>query len=112
MSKKMQGKKTKRGFKRTVRRSLAAVMMITSISVAAIPVPENRAETVDGGVSVQDVAPQRVVDYSYVEPGADLATGMPKPSGATEYSSKVLKQLSDSEWIMEWQFRFFLKNVQ
>lgn len=113
MSKKMQGKKTKRGFKRTVRRSLAAVLMITAIAVAAIPVPENRAETVNGGVSVQDVAPQRVVDYSYEEPGADLAKGMPKPSASTpEYSSKVLKQLSDSEWIMEWQFRFFLKNVQ
>lgn len=40
MSKKMQGKKNKRGLKRTVRRSMAAILMITAIAVAAIPVPE------------------------------------------------------------------------
>lgn len=44
MSKKTPIKKTKRRLKRTVRRSLAAVLMITAIGVAAIPVPENYAE--------------------------------------------------------------------
>lgn len=44
MSKKVLVKKTKRRLKRTVRRSLAAVLMITAIAVAAIPVPENFAE--------------------------------------------------------------------
>lgn len=43
MSKKTPIKKTKRRLKRTVRRSLAAVLMITAIGVAAIPVPENYA---------------------------------------------------------------------
>lgn len=43
MSKKTPIKKTKRRLKRTVRRSLAAVLMITAIGVAAIPVPENVA---------------------------------------------------------------------
>ncbi|MDD6627663.1 MAG: leucine-rich repeat protein [Lachnospiraceae bacterium] len=43
MSKKTPIKKTKRRLKRTVRRSLAAVLMITAIGVAAIPVPENAA---------------------------------------------------------------------
>lgn len=43
MAKKMQGKKNKRGLKRTVRRSAAAVLMATAIAVAAIPVPENLA---------------------------------------------------------------------
>lgn len=49
MSKKTPIKKTKRRLKRTVRRSLAAVLMITAIGVAAIPVPENYAETPGGG---------------------------------------------------------------
>lgn len=44
MSKKMQGKKNKRGLKRTVRRSMAAILMITAIAVAAIPVPEISAD--------------------------------------------------------------------
>ncbi|MCM1038543.1 MAG: leucine-rich repeat protein [Ruminococcus sp.] len=44
MSKNASVKKTKRRLKRSVRRSLAAVLMITAIGVAAIPVPENYAE--------------------------------------------------------------------
>ncbi len=44
MAKKTVVKKPKRRLKRTVRRSLAAVLMITAIVVAAIPVPENMAE--------------------------------------------------------------------
>lgn len=48
MSKKTPIKKTKRRLKRTVRRSLAAVLMITAIGVAAIPVPENYAGTPGG----------------------------------------------------------------
>lgn len=43
MAKKAPVKKTKRRLKRSVRRSLAAVLMVTSIAVAAIPVPENYA---------------------------------------------------------------------
>lgn len=43
MAKKAPVKKTRR-LKRSVRRSLAAVLMVTSIAVAAIPVPENYAE--------------------------------------------------------------------
>jgi len=45
MAKKTALKKPKRRLKRTVRRSLAAVLMITAIVVAAIPVPENMAES-------------------------------------------------------------------
>ena len=43
MAKKTPVKKSKRGLKRSVRRSLSAVLMITAIGVAAIPVPENYA---------------------------------------------------------------------
>lgn len=49
MAKKKAAKKSTRRLKRTARRSLAAVLMITAIVVAAIPVPENLAT--DGGVT-------------------------------------------------------------
>jgi hypothetical protein len=44
MSKKTPVKKSKRRLKRSARRSLAAVLMITAIAVAAVPVPENYAD--------------------------------------------------------------------
>lgn len=43
MAKKTAVRKPKRRLKKTVRRSLAAVLMVTSIAVAAIPAPENLA---------------------------------------------------------------------
>ena len=69
MSKKAPVKKSKRRLKRSVRRSLAAVLMITAIAVAAIPVPENAAAP-DGGISVRadekkDVHEDEMVDFGY-----------------------------------------------
>ena len=49
MAKKTAMKKSKRRLKRTVRRSIAAVLMITAIVIAAIPVPENLADESDEG---------------------------------------------------------------
>lgn len=43
-AKKPEVKKPRRRLKRTARRSLAAVLMITAVTVAAIPVPENWAD--------------------------------------------------------------------
>ncbi len=43
MAKKKTAKRPKRRLKQAVRRSLAAVLMVTSIAVAAIPAPENMA---------------------------------------------------------------------
>ncbi len=60
MAKKTVTKKPKRRLKRTVRRSLAAVLMITAIVVAAIPVPENRAED---GVPGQSSDVQAALTY-------------------------------------------------
>ncbi len=44
MAKKTAVRKPKRRLKKTVRKSLAAVLMVTSIAVAAIPAPENLAD--------------------------------------------------------------------
>lgn len=72
MSKKTPAKKSKRRLKRSVRRSLAAVLMITAIGVAAIPVPENFADEVN---PVSDEISSRIADvhteYSYINATED-----------------------------------------
>ncbi|MCM1423546.1 MAG: hypothetical protein NC415_06985, partial [bacterium] len=66
MAKKTVTKKPKRRMKRAVRRSMAAVLMITAIVVAAIPVPENLA---DDGTS--DLPTNVQAALTYVEASAD-----------------------------------------
>lgn len=63
MSKKTPVKKSKRRLKRSVRRSLSAVLMITAIAVAAIPVPDNAAAG-DGG----DGSSTPVIQYVDADP--------------------------------------------
>lgn len=66
MAKKTVAKKPKRRLKRTARRSLAAVLMITAIVVAAIPVPENMAE--DGS---SDLPTSAQTSFAYVPPSRE-----------------------------------------
>ena len=65
MAKKTPVKKSKRGLKRSVRRSLSAVLMITAIGVAAIPVPENYAAP--DGIQTYAAAADTHTVYSYDE---------------------------------------------
>ena len=65
MAKKTPVKKSKRGLKRSVRRSLSAVLMITAIGVAAIPVPENYA--VSEGIQTRAIAADTHTVYGYEE---------------------------------------------
>ena len=68
MAMKNAAKKSRRRLKRSVRRSLAAVLMITAIGVAAIPVPENYAAP-EGGVGT------RAATVNYYYPGSEAETG-------------------------------------
>lgn len=69
MAKKTPAKKPRRRLKRSVRRSLAAVLMITAIAVAAIPVPENYADNGDAAAGsmakAADVHDKDLADYGY-----------------------------------------------
>lgn len=99
MSKKTPVKKSKRRLKRSVRRSLAAVLMITAIAVAAVPVPENAAAP-EGGVSAladaQDVHDDAISkNFGYdntnavdVVPDANLNTLLNRYKGK-DYSQMV-----------------------
>ena len=67
MAKKTSTRKSRRGLKRTIRRSLAAILMITAIAVAAIPVPESLADDEDGGGGGTSATPE--VQYVDAKPG-------------------------------------------
>lgn len=62
MAKKTAARKPKRRLKKTVRRSLAAVLMATSIAVAAIPAPENLADHPGAKEGEEIVSPTTYVD--------------------------------------------------
>lgn len=117
MSKKTPIKKTKRRLKRTVRRSLAAVLMITAIGVAAIPVPENYAESGAGGSSSSSTVhvPE---DYKYPTSLRSIykSTGTDEPrldsTGETIESAYIITPLSDGTYQLDWQFEFFTTTVE
>lgn len=81
MAKKTAVRKPKRRLKKTVRKSLAAVLMVTSIAVAAIPAPENLADNpgakagdpVESPVAYVEGTPSGSTDNPYVlqKPEAD-----------------------------------------
>lgn len=130
MAKKAPVKKTKRRLKRSVRRSLAAVLMVTSIAVAAIPVPENYADNGDardaaGMARAADV--HDLDDYGYDGDTAPEET-LPGSPGTNFYLGKyagkedeeILKDLDSSVWAsyavtdlgggtysLGWQFLFY-----
>ncbi len=99
MAKKAPVKKSRRRLKRSVRRSLSAVLMITAIGVAAIPVPENRAE----------MPREMAIDESdlYVETITDATA---KTEGQWNYTAptspdKVVYSLDIYEGGLYWQYK-------
>lgn len=119
MAKNVSVKKSKRRLKRSVRHSLAAVLMITSIAVAAIPVPENAAapayvapvvDTPDAfqymyGKSINDTDGKLI---EAVQTYQEKFKNIEKQDGNTKlYSSYTVKEKSNGSWEYDWQFKFF-----
>lgn len=119
MAKKTPVKKSRRRLKRSIRRSLAAVLMITSIGVAAIPVPENYAA--DGIIPRADDTVEEL-PYSYPDLSntttvtlKNKISAKPKPPNPNEpdknpgiYTAYTINALSDGTYQMDWQFEFYL----
>lgn len=95
MAKAVSNKKIGRRLKKTVRRSLAAVLMLTAIGIAAIPVPEIEAAT----------------DYDYVVATSGeyvtFANTLNNSGGAPESTAYTVRKLSDGNWKYDWQFKFY-----
>jgi len=100
MSKKTPVKKSKRRLKRSVRRSLAAVLMITAVAVAAIPVPENEAapdnpDAGDGAVTVTREYAYPVEEGLYIDQKGNVVDSLPSdPTAAADY--KEYTQISQA----------------
>ena len=102
-------KKPRRRLKRTARRSLAAVLMITAVVVAAIPVPENVAAPGDdvGDTEITEVVyAYDTTQYSENNFGVKLSPEKPEDVHQTHYIF-----LDGGSYRMEWQYEFFLKMV-
>ncbi len=116
-AKKPEVKKPRRRLKRTARRSLAAVLMITAVVVAAIPVPENAAADADTpGTSDDELA----VPYEYDTDkytvnkfgGPSLKRPTKKVDGKeVEDTDRIFRThyiFKDGDtYRMEWQYEFF-----
>lgn len=137
-AKKPVTKKPRRRLKRTARRSLAAVLMITAVVVAAIPVPENAAATDDYGISALADEPEPAI-YKYPEdpkngksPFPDICNNnsltnpydvkyddtkqgwVPDTSSTPKkdvYKANVVTLLSDGKYQLDWQFEFFMTTI-
>ena len=89
-------KKTNRRLKRSVRRTLGALCMITSIIVATIPFPDAAAEPI-----------AETIPYSYYSgaaPKIDIEN--PDISGMTKGTAYTISKPSSGNWQMDWQFEY------
>ena len=111
MANKAPVKKSRRRLKRSVRRSLAAVLMITAIGVAAIPVPENYAAP-EGITPYAEGDP--ILPYSYPideNKNSTLRDFITNPDlesdGQRTKLAYTINALSDGSYQMDWQFSFY-----
>jgi len=99
MAKKTVSKKYKRRLKKTVRRSIAAMLMITAIVIAAIPVPENRAaDEQPGGTTGGDEGIQ-YVEASKADGDYELNPGKTLNEYADSSDEELEKAVKDEELI-------------
>lgn len=115
MSKKAPVKKTKRRLKRSIRRSIAAVLMITAIGIAAIPVPENYAEEETSGVETTS-AVEEPSAYKYAVDSKDddyntysnNITSVIDANGTKKDTDKSYTILEGGDFPrLIWQFEYF-----
>ena len=111
-------KKANRRLKRSVRRTLGALCMMTAIIVAAIPFPDAAASNGDpvaqadeGYPYTYNVSPSS--DYLVVE---DTLNQSDPISSATDYYNETtnhtaytIYQNSAGAWQMDWQFKYYAK---
>ena len=101
-----------RKLRRRVRRTSAIILLITSIIVAAIPVPENAAAPGDPTPAAPD---RNEDDYTYdvdaVADSIDTSNGISLVKGnAREYEAYMVVE-SGGTYIYQWQFKYFLKEL-
>ncbi len=99
MAKKTVSKKSRRRLKKTVRRSIAAMLMITSIVIAAIPVPENRAANEQPGGTTGGDAGIQYEDASKAEGDYETNPGKTLNEYADSTDDQLEQAVRDDELI-------------
>lgn len=93
-------KRKNRRVKKTVRKTFGALLMVTAITVAAIPVPENMA---------YDPTSEQVPAYSSLSI-TDLGTDV-LPNSTTNPASNgtayTISKPSSGNWQLDWQFEYY-----
>lgn len=113
-----KSKKTGRRLKRSVRRTLAAVLMITAIGVAAIPVPENLAEEPTPGIGegtgneTAAVIEPKLYDYKVAETDTTYSnniTSLKDKSGKdkTTHPTYTVRESGSGYPRLIWQYKYF-----
>lgn len=97
-------KKTNRRMKKTVRKTLGALLMVTAITVAAIPIPENLA---------YDPGTESVPAYTDLT-GTDLGTDL-LPNCTASFASNgtayAISKPSTGNWQLDWQFEYYAETA-
>ncbi len=128
MAKKTPKKNNNRKVFRTVRKSTAALFMITALIVAAIPVPDTQAvdeiESFENSyATASEVSNKRQNieandnrgECVYDVTDADLDTELDpnnmlsKLPDEKEYDSYTITMLDNGRWELNWQFKFYLR---
>lgn len=98
---KKRRKKVNLRLKKTARRTIAAVLMISAIIIAMIPIPEVQA---DAGYNVTDT------DKIVINNGITLsADGI---AADDIHNALVIGKMSDNTYQLDWQFKFFMQTVK
>lgn len=105
MSKKMQGKKNKRGLKRTVRRSMAAILMITAIAVAAIPVPEVSADPKQTSACLQCGKDHGELEYKVDIDKDGIVPGQQGGASSSRKLPTVFVTPGATTGVLDWQYK-------
>ncbi len=108
MAKSVKAKATRktgnRRVKRTVRRTIGALCMVSAITVAAIPVPENIAYNPANGEAMSTYgAADKDGDFTL----SDLT--LPNCNITNDYTATAytIAQSSNGDWQLDWQFRYY-----
>ncbi|MCM1087773.1 MAG: leucine-rich repeat protein [Muribaculaceae bacterium] len=108
-----KSKKSKRRLKRSIRRSLAAILMITAIGIAAIPIPENYAEdgSNDNGNEDQNQPVVTALPYSYKvdAEGADVTVSQASITNGKNKTKQTSYSIVEGERypVLIWQFQYY-----
>lgn len=131
MAKKAKSK-INRKTKRIIRRSIAGLLMVTAIGIAAIPAREIEASPVVTQNAARTeaaatAAGRTAVSYNVAQPASAGASGtedidlsvkdssnqdiLEKASGDTEYTAYTIIKMSDNKYQIGWQFKYYNRNV-